>query len=404
MRQDGDGDPGAPRWDESATPTPTRPRPIHARGREIETNSPIAATSMNDSVSTLTLNATTSEFTLEQLDKQQSRRSSQDDGYSPKDAKVDLDDPFIQTLGSGVETTSIELSALTQLNKTHNPAALTKHTTKDRRVSHRGGDIQSIRDELRSASEELPEEKEKPKWRREDVDGNYGWVIVASEHQRPLLAQLPVTICAHVHFPLGSFLIVFNYLGLLYSWGVIQAELVEQEVNSTKMLSIVGGLQTFFSAAGSPLVSDSGVWFCVGEPSIDPHTHGISQAAILIRKIGPKWSAVIATLTQAMGYILSSFCFKSYAGLLILQGIIVGNACALNFMTTVPLPTQWFLKKRGLATGITSAGGGLGGAAFSIIVNKLIQSVGLAWSFRIMGFILIAFALVSEEHGLLLII
>lgn len=50
-------------------------------------------------------------------------------------------------------------------------------------------------------------------------------------------------------------MITFMFLGLIYSWGIVQAALVQDKVNSTKMLSIIGGLQSFFSAAGSPLVS-----------------------------------------------------------------------------------------------------------------------------------------------------
>lgn len=43
------------------------------------------------------------------------------------------------------------------------------------------------------------------------------------------------------------------------------------------------------------------------------------------------------------------------------------------------------MRKRGLATGITSCGGGVGGAAWSVIAQKLIATVGLPWTYRILG-------------------
>lgn len=50
-------------------------------------------------------------------------------------------------------------------------------------------------------------------------------------------------------------------------------------------------------------------------------------------------------------------------------------------------PAQYFSTKRGIANGIVYAGGGLGGAVISFILNALLGSVGTAWTFRILGFI-----------------
>lgn len=50
-------------------------------------------------------------------------------------------------------------------------------------------------------------------------------------------------------------------------------------------------------------------------------------------------------------------------------------------------PAQYFKAKRGIANGIVYAGGGLGGAVISFILNGLLNSVGTVWTFRILGFI-----------------
>jgi hypothetical protein len=54
-------------------------------------------------------------------------------------------------------------------------------------------------------------------------------------------------------------------------------------------------------------------------------------------------------------------------------------------MTVAILPSQWFLKKHGLATGIGFAGGGLGGAAISLIMQQLVDRLGPGWALRIIG-------------------
>jgi MFS family permease len=52
-------------------------------------------------------------------------------------------------------------------------------------------------------------------------------------------------------------------------------------------------------------------------------------------------------------------------------------------MSTVP--AQYFKIKRGLATGIVYAGGGIGGAVLSFAINGLIQKAGIPWAFRTIG-------------------
>jgi hypothetical protein len=68
------------------------------------------------------------------------------------------------------------------------------------------------------------------------------------------LAQIPGTAsvsddCAHRSPPTGTFLIAFHFLGLLYAWGVIQADLSKRGLGGSQLLSLIGGLNAFFTAA-----------------------------------------------------------------------------------------------------------------------------------------------------------
>lgn len=56
---------------------------------------------------------------------------------------------------------------------------------------------------------------------------------------------------------------------------------------------------------------------------------------------------------------------------------------------------QWFKAKWGVANGIIYAAGGLGGAVLSIALDALIKAVGVPWTFRIQGFMILVTGLPS---------
>lgn len=60
------------------------------------------------------------------------------------------------------------------------------------------------------------------------------------------------------------------------------------------------------------------------------------------------------------------------------------------FMVVSVTPAQYFKVKRGIANGIVYAGGGLGGAIISFVTNGLLESLGIAWTFRVLGFTMLA--------------
>ena len=58
--------------------------------------------------------------------------------------------------------------------------------------------------------------------------------------------------------------------------------------------------------------------------------------------------------------------------------------------TCSALPAQYFLRRRGLANGFVYAGGGIGGAVWSLSLDKMIAKIGIPWAFRVLGFIALA--------------
>jgi MFS family permease len=60
---------------------------------------------------------------------------------------------------------------------------------------------------------------------------------------------------------------------------------------------------------------------------------------------------------------------------------------SLSFMAISVTPSQYFLRKRGLANGIVYAGGGIGGTVISLSMEKLLSETDVAWTFRIIGLV-----------------
>ncbi|KAF9359023.1 hypothetical protein BGX26_000350 [Mortierella sp. AD094] len=93
-------------------------------------------------------------------------------------------------------------------------------------------------------------------------------------------------------------------------------------------------------------------------------------------------------IISGSGMILASFA-TSLWHLYLTQGMMYGLGAGMALFTSVAIPVQWFEKKRGLASGITVAGSGIGGATLAPLNRFLISKVGYQWALRIMGIFVI---------------
>jgi MFS family permease len=85
------------------------------------------------------------------------------------------------------------------------------------------------------------------------------------------------------------------------------------------------------------------------------------------------------------GQILSGFAEKNIAALFFTAGLMMGYGISCCFMVASVLTPQYFFKRRGLANGIVFAGGGLGGAIISLSMSAIVERLGTAWAFRLIG-------------------
>lgn len=169
-------------------------------------------------------------------------------------------------------------------------------------------------------------------------EGGYGWVVVLA--------------CSVIGFFFG---------GLTYSWGIVQARLIQSRLANDSQLSFIGSTAiTLISVAALINVR-------------------------LIRWLGTRRACVLGCFFLGLGPLLNGFATKSYGGLFVTNGLILGFGTSLTFMACSSLPSQYFKRRRGVANGLVFAGNGLGGGVISITLNSLIDRVGIAWAFRILG-------------------
>ncbi|RGP74712.1 mch2 monocarboxylate permease [Fusarium sporotrichioides] len=157
---------------------------------------------------------------------------------------------------------------------------------------------------------------------------------------------------------------LFVYLGVIYSWGIMQVRLVEVTGTSLTTLTFVGSLATSFMISLSIL------------------------SGMAVRKLGYQKAAFAGGLLMGLGEFLASWTTKHVGALFVFHGVIFGIGGGLSIFACSTAPLRWFKRHRGLAMGIVFGGGSLGAAIMSIATNLLVKQVDVAWTFRILGFML----------------
>ena len=152
-----------------------------------------------------------------------------------------------------------------------------------------------------------------------------------------------------------------RFVGTTYCWGVIQGALIENGVASPSTLAWVGSLAIACNAIFS------------------------IPSSKVVRSLGSRTTGFIGVFLLGTGEILSGFSVDHVGGLFACWGIITGLGVSLSFIVVSTVTAQYFNKRRGLANGIVFASGGLGGAVISFMMQSLLESLGTAWTFRLIG-------------------
>ncbi|KAJ7151334.1 major facilitator superfamily domain-containing protein [Mycena crocata] len=152
---------------------------------------------------------------------------------------------------------------------------------------------------------------------------------------------------------LGCFIMSSTCMGWGLVWGVFQDYYHTNRFPATSLstLSLVGGLFSF----------------------------SMNCAAYFFGGIGDRYGyKKMIALSCFLGYLCllaSAFATKLYQ-VFLFQGCLFGLSLGISMPLYMALPSQWFLDKRGLATGIAVAGSGIGGGIESLVVRPLLSNLG----------------------------
>ncbi|KAG0001088.1 hypothetical protein BGZ65_003813 [Modicella reniformis] len=160
-------------------------------------------------------------------------------------------------------------------------------------------------------------------------EGGFGWLVV-----------------------FGAFMIQFCCYGFAFCWGIYQEHFIQENIfpgSTLSQLSWVGGI-----AVSSVFIT------------------GPFQAP-MVRHFGLRPVIAAGILISSSGLVLASFASS-------LWQLYLTQACQSS---SIAVPVQWFEKKRGLVSGITVAGSGIGGASMASLHRYLISHVGYRWALRV---------------------
>ncbi|KAK0229972.1 major facilitator superfamily domain-containing protein [Armillaria nabsnona] len=152
---------------------------------------------------------------------------------------------------------------------------------------------------------------------------------------------------------LGCFMFASTCMAYGLVWGVLQDYYHTYMFPETSLsiLSLAGGVQNLLMNGTAYLSGGLG------------DRYGYKRLLIL--------SSILAYLCL----LASAFSTKLYH-VFLFQGIFLGFSHGLGMPLYMSLPSQWFLEKRGVATGLAVSGSGIGGGVSSLIVRKLLSTVG----------------------------
>lgn len=150
-------------------------------------------------------------------------------------------------------------------------------------------------------------------------------------------------------------------LGVLYSWSVFAAALIEQ-YHWTK------------TAAAIPYMVACAVFAIMMVPG-----------GYLQDRLGPRLIASIGGVMAGLGLILSSFT-SSLTMLMVTFGVIAGIGIGLGYSAGTPAAVKWFPSdKKGFISGVVVAGFGLASLYIAPLTNLLLKRFGIENTFRLEG-------------------
>ncbi|RAK73951.1 MFS general substrate transporter [Aspergillus fijiensis CBS 313.89] len=110
--------------------------------------------------------------------------------------------------------------------------------------------------------------------------------------------------------------------------------------------------------------------------------------------MGPRALILAGTVCTLIGIFSFSVC-KEYYQFFLAFSVLTGLGSSLLLTPSMACVAHWFMKRRGLASGVAFIGSGFGGVIFPLMLQSLLPRVGWGWSIRILAFVLLVLCAIS---------
>ena len=108
-------------------------------------------------------------------------------------------------------------------------------------------------------------------------------------------------------------------------------------------------------------------------------------AGILQDKMGPRKVLILGTSLVGLGMMLSGLVASPLA-LVLTFGVVVGTGIGFGYACLSPAAMKWFHPSRkGFVNGVITAGFGLGAVYLAPLTSQLIETLGIQYSFMVLG-------------------
>ena len=185
----------------------------------------------------------------------------------------------------------------------------------------------------------------------------------------------------------GGFLLLGLTYGTRYSFGVFVKPMFAEYHWPMSIISLGASINMLMYATGGVL------------------------SGRLVDRMAPKWIIMMGAITSSLGFFLTSLAqtpVQFYLSYGILCGL--GSAC-MGVVVTSSSVGKWFVKKKGIAVGITTMGLAVGTMIFTPIAGYIVKNYHWSNGFAFFGAVLLVFAVLisqtlmkrssPEDYGLL---
>ena len=169
---------------------------------------------------------------------------------------------------------------------------------------------------------------------------------------------------------------------------------------SLLIMSVMWGGYYAFGVFFKPMLDEFG-WtraMISGAFSLASIVNGLLTVAVggLTDKYGPRMVMTVCGLLLGLGFILMSQVSDVFQ-LYLFYGILVGAGMSGSFVPLTSTVARWFFKRRGLMTGIVTAGSGIGALIGPPVASRLILIHGWRMSYVILGGITLLTVVLSTQ-------